>query len=199
VSGRRFDSRPAVLRCGRCGRFADWKDARLQIVCGCRAQIGMPPALVREPSAGELANALELLHREFGDRPLVADGRPVSLKDLSLLVAEMDGGVAGALAWRPVERGLHVVAMATDPMWQRSGVGGQLLAEAELIARQQAWPMVVVTMTNDNIPALYFCQRRGYRLSAVLPGAVASHARDPNAVGFGGIPIRDEIQLKKEL
>ena len=199
MNDRGFEGRPAVLRCGRCGRFADWKDARLQVVCGCRAHIALAPPLVREASDADRVAALDLFAREFGHRQLVANGEPVSLAELPLLVAEPEGGITGALGWRPLENGLHIVAMATDPMWQRAGVGGVLLAEAELLARQQSRSHVVITMTNDNIPALYFYQRRGYRLSAVLPGAVAAHVRDPVAVGFAGIPIRDEIQLRKDL
>jgi hypothetical protein len=57
---------------------------------------------------------------------------------------------------------------------------------------------VIVTITNDNVPALYFYQRRGYRLVAILRDSVAAHARD-ELVGFAAIPIRDEIQLSKDL
>ena len=195
MNDRPLDDRAAVLRCGRCGRFADWKDARLQVVCGCRAKIPLPPFLVREASARDRESALDLLAREFGGRQLMSAGTPVAAEDLALLVAETDGGVTGALAWRPVEGGLHIVAMATDPMWQRSGVGGQLLAEAEQLARQRSWTRVIVTTTNDNIAALYFYQRRGYRLAAIRPRDAAGSP----AVGFAGIPIRDEIQLTKNV
>jgi hypothetical protein len=54
-------------------------------------------------------------------------------------------------------------------------------------------------MTNDNIPALYFYQRHGYRLVTVLSGAVSSHPHNKNFVGFAGIPIEDEVQLAKNL
>ena len=199
MSEARFDARRAVLRCGRCGRFADWMDARVQVVCLCRPDLAIPPPLVREASENDRHLALDLFEREFSGRPMIADGHPVSMAELSVLVAETEAGVKGALAWRTAERGLHIVAMATDPMWQRSGVGGQLLAEAEQLGRQQSTPRVIVTLTNDNIPALYFYQRRGYRLSMVLAGAAAPHVRDPHVVGFAGIPVRDEIQLTKEL
>ena len=58
---------------------------------------------------------------------------------------------------------------------------------------------MIVTITNDNIPALYFYQRRGYRVSAILRDSVAAHSPDQQAVGFAGIPILDEIQLVKFL
>lgn len=191
--------RPAVLRCGRCGRIADWTEARVQIVCGCRARLELPPPLVREAAPVDRACALDIFTREFGGRQLVADGQPVSLEHTDLLIAETEGGVAGALAWRRVSGALHIVALATDPMWQRSGVGGYLLAEAELLARRLSLPLVRVTISNDNIPALYFYQRRGYRLSAVLPDSLSSQPANRGLVGFANIPIADEVQLAKNL
>jgi ribosomal protein S18 acetylase RimI-like enzyme len=90
-----------------------------------------------------------------------------------------------------------VLALATDPMWQRSGVGGYLVAEAEEIARRQGLARVEVSTTNDNLPSLYFYQRRGYRIHEVHAGAVARHFHDETSVGFAGIPIRDEFILVK--
>jgi ribosomal protein S18 acetylase RimI-like enzyme len=192
-----FTDRAAVLRCGRCGRIADWKEARVQIVCGCRAPLELPPPLVREAAPADRTPALDIFLREFGGRQLVADGRPVSLEDTDLLVAETEGGIAGALAWRRLTGALHIVAMATDPLWQRSGVGGSLLAEAELLARRLSLPVVRVTVSNDNIPALYFYQRRGYRLSAVVPDSLSSQPANRGLLGFANIPIADEVQLAK--
>lgn len=199
MSSRGFEGHPAVLRCGRCGRLTDWTDARLQVLCGCRPTLELPPALVRDPDEADRANALELFRREFGTHQLVAGGAPVSIEAASLLVAETEGGITGALAWRLLDHALHVVALATDPLWQRAGVGGCLLAEAEATARRVGRFQVMVTLTNDNIPGIYFYQRRGYRLSAVLPGVVAALPENRHAVGFAGIPVRDEIQLIKDL
>ena len=115
------------------------------------------------------------------------------------IVAEMNGEIAGALAYRLVDAGLHIAALATDPMWQRSGVGGYLVAEAELLARRFNIPRVIVSMTNDNLPSLYFYQRRGYFVSQWIPNGAARLTSSASLVGFGGIPIRDEVRLEKTL
>ena len=52
--------------------------------------------------------------------------------------------------------------------------------------------------TNDNLPALYFYQRRGYRITALVPGSVVGRTGELR-VGFAGIPVRDEVQLEKLL
>jgi ribosomal protein S18 acetylase RimI-like enzyme len=194
-----FGARAAVLRCGRCGKFVDWADSRLQVVCGCRPHLDLLPVLVREATDTDREKALELFRRDFGHRQMVAYGQAVSLDDAAALVAETDREIAGALAWRHFDGALHILALATDPMWQRAGVGGHLVVEAELLARREGQPRVTVTITNDNLPALYFYQRHGYRLSAVLRDSVAEHARDEHVLGFAGIPVRDELQLAKAL
>lgn len=194
-----FGAKPAVLRCGRCGKFVDWEDSRLQVVCGCRPHLELPPVLVREASAVDREKALELFRRDFGHKQMVAYGEAVSLDDAAALVAETDGEIAGALAWRPFDGAFHILALATDPMWQRAGVGGHLVAEAELLGRRAGHPRMIVTITNDNLPALYFYQRQGYRVSAILRDSIAAHNREQQAVGFAGIPILDEIQLVKYL
>ena len=194
-----FGSRPAVLRCGRCGRFVDWEGSQLQVVCSCRPHLELPPVVVREAQNGERAKALELFKRHFGPAQLVAYGHAVDLEEASALVAETENEIAGALAWRTFEGAFHIVALATDPMWQRAGVGGHLVAEAEVLARVHGRPRIVVTITNDNLPALYFYQRRGYRFAAIVRDSAFTHAVGQAPMGFAGIPIRDEVQLVKEL
>jgi ribosomal protein S18 acetylase RimI-like enzyme len=191
--------KPAVLRCSRCGTFVDWSDARSLVVCECRPRIELPPVLVREAADAERAAALELFRRDFGRSGIVAFGQLMDLDASPALVAEMNGEVAGALAYRLVDSGLHIVALATDPMWQRSGVGSYLVAEAELMARRLKIPRMIVSMTNDNLPSLYFYQRRGYYVSEWIPNGAAKLSNSATLAGFGGIPIRDEVRLEKTI
>jgi hypothetical protein len=56
--------------------------------------------------------------------------------------------------------------------------------------------------TNDNLNALRFYQKRGFRLAALYPGAVdESRTIKPQIplVGENGIPLHDEIRLELAL
>jgi ribosomal protein S18 acetylase RimI-like enzyme len=194
-----FGAKPVVLRCSRCGRFVDWEEARLQIACGCRTKLELPPVLIRTATDADRAGALALIRRDFGQTTIVAFGEPVNLDDALMLAASMKGELAGALAYSLLPDAVQILALATDPMWQRTGVGGHLIAEAEGVARSRGLGRVVVATTNDNLPALYFYQRRGYVVTALVPGAILPHLRVHPAAGFGGISIRDEIRLEKNL
>ncbi|HJZ72148.1 MAG TPA: GNAT family N-acetyltransferase [Vicinamibacterales bacterium] len=193
-----FGAKPAVLRCARCGRFVDWQGAYLQLVCGCRPRIELPPVLVREATDAERSEARQLFERDFGRTTIVAFGDVVDIDQMPALVAVMSGPPSGALAYRLMGDALHIVALATDPMWQRSGVGSYLLAEAELLARRLGLKRLVVSTTNDNLPSLYFYQRRGYILTDLVPNSISAHTSE-HVPGFAGIPVRDELRLEKRL
>lgn len=194
-----FGAKPSVLRCSRCGKFVDWEHARLQIVCNCRSQLDLPPVLVRGATAEERPRVQELFLQDFGHLTIVAFGEVMHAGQEEALVAEMKDDIAGVLAWRRMGDAFHVVALVTDPMWQRSGVGGYLLAEAELMARREGLTRIVTATSNDNLPSLYFFQRHGYRMTAIARDAFAQHLEDQQAIGFAGIAVKDEIQLEKTL
>ncbi len=194
-----FGAKPSVLRCARCGRFVDWEEAQVQTVCGCRPRLPLPPVLVRQAEPEDRELTLALFRRDFGRAAIVAFGEVMTLEDHPAIVAEMKGELAGALAYRLLPDMLHIVALATDPMWQRSGVASHLVAEAELLARRHGLKKLAFATTNDNLPALYFYQRRGWTIDQVVPGEVIPHVTVPGAKGFAGIPVRDEIRLGKTL
>ncbi len=193
-----FGAKPAVLRCARCGKYVDWEEAQLQIVCSCRPHLDLPPVLVREATDAERSAARTLIQRDFGRTRIVAFGELMDVDQMPALVAVMRDEPSGVLAYRLYGDALHIVALATDPMWQRSGVGGYLVAEAELLARRLSLKRLLVATTNDNLPALYFYQRRGYRLTDLVPDSIKSHTHQ-EIPGFAGIPVRDEIRLEKRI
>jgi N-acetylglutamate synthase-like GNAT family acetyltransferase len=79
------------------------------------------------------------------------------------------------------------------------GVGTALVAEVKDIAGRAGCARLWVITTNDNVDALRFYQRRGFRLAALYTGAVdecrTRLKSEIPTVGDHGIPLRDELEL----
>ena len=79
-----------------------------------------------------------------------------------------------------------------------AGAGSALIEALVTRLKAKACTRLWVTTTNDNLSALRFYLRRGFRLIKVRPGAVDEARRlKPliSTVGQHGIPIHDEIEL----
>jgi GNAT superfamily N-acetyltransferase len=86
---------------------------------------------------------------------------------------------------------------------QFTGTGSALLTGVRDIARSAGCRRLWVVTTNDNVDALRFYQRRGFRLARLRPGAVdesrATLKAEIPTSGSYGIPLRDELELELEL
>jgi len=66
----------------------------------------------------------------------------------------------------------------TDADWEwvstigRRGIGSVLLDEVEARAKAAGASQVRLSATNDNFPALRFCQLRGYTLRQLIPNRI---------------------------
>lgn len=111
-------------------------------------------------------------------------------------VAEEDGQPLGIATYR-VEG--NECELAFIEAFEPGRELGTALLDAVRAAVAGCDRMWVVT-TNDNLDALRFYQRRGFRIAALRPGAVdeARKRLKPRIghIGAFGIPIRDEIELE---
>lgn len=83
------------------------------------------------------------------------------------------------------------------------GIGSALLTAVKGIARDAGCRRLWVVTTNDNVEALRFYQRRGFRLVLIRPGAVDRSREmlksDIPRSGAYDIPLRDELELEMTL
>jgi GNAT superfamily N-acetyltransferase len=86
---------------------------------------------------------------------------------------------------------------------RRAGIGTALLAAFIEAVRAAHLDWIWVVTTNDNLDALRFYQRRGFRIGEVRVGAVdrTRLGLKPSIARLGehGIPLRDEIELVLDL
>ncbi|HEV3378702.1 MAG TPA: GNAT family N-acetyltransferase [Thermoleophilaceae bacterium] len=118
------------------------------------------------------------------------------------LIAETpDGALAGVLTY--VVRSDECEILTLHAAERRTGAGTALIEEVERRAAERGCRRLWVLTTNDNVDALRFYQRRGFRFAALNPGAVEeSRTRlkpEIPETGEYGIPLRDELVLEKEV
>jgi ribosomal protein S18 acetylase RimI-like enzyme len=140
------------------------------------------------------------IRRRWGEPGVVSRGRLRTGTELSALCATDDNGVVGVVSW--LSEGASVELVTLDS--ERPGKGiGTLLMDAILNAiDMHPVERVWLVTTNDNIDALRFYQKRGWRLAALHAGAIAESRRLKPSIpetGAYGIPIRDEIELEYPL
>ncbi len=156
---------------------------------------------IRSPQTdADCAWVAEVWLAEWGGEVMVTRGRLHRLAEMQALIAWDEGGRAGLATYRLQDRDCEL--MSLNALTDGRGVGTALLAAVEEAARVAGCPRLWLITSNDNLDALRFYQRRGYRLVAVHPGAVdAAREVKPTIplVGNYGIPLHDDLELAKNL
>ena len=89
-----------------------------------------------------------------------------------------------------------------DALEEGRGVGTALFDAVVEAAREAGCERVRLVTTNNNLRALAFYQKRGFRLVALVPGAVEESRRIKASIpeeDSTGLPIRDELHLELSL
>lgn len=111
-------------------------------------------------------------------------------------IAERGARISGLLTYDVQPGVLEIVTI--NAIDQHTGVGTMLIEAVRAEAKHRGCHEITLTTTNDNLDALRFYQRRGFRLAALRHGAVdRSRLRKPRIPRTGeyGIPLHDEIDL----
>jgi ribosomal protein S18 acetylase RimI-like enzyme len=157
---------------------------------------------------------LHVRHREESDRDEVEAflaerhsarvarlGRLEQPLDHPALVAERDGALAGVLTFVLGEGDCEILTLHAAKRF--GGTGTALVEAVEALATEAGCQRLWLITTNDNVDALRFYQRRGFRLAALHRGAVdrSREQLKPEIprVGDHGIDLRDELELDKVL
>lgn len=193
-----------IFACSACGVPMDWADAHLRVSCGCHREKRKTHSLTLRRATEEDTPALKALClRFFQHTDLITFGQRYELTDCESLVAVRDSKLTGLISYVYQEDTCLVVAFAVAGGEQARGVGAQLQDWLEGECLGLGITRMILSTTNDNLPALYFYQRHGFHITQVLPNEIGraleeifgGHVPD----GFGGIPIRDEVRLEKQL
>lgn len=136
-----------------------------------------------------------------GGPPIFGVLHEYSPSDVEGLVSRDENGAkTGLVTWWSDGETAEVVSLHATP--QGCGTGARLMDAAESELKGSGVTRVVLATTNDNVRALSFYQRRGYRLVGVRLDEMARIRQtkpDVPRVGQDGVPLRDMWELEKEL
>jgi DNA-3-methyladenine glycosylase I len=141
------------------------------------------------------------LDSHWGSTKIVTRGKAYYAHLLPGFVAEWidrpeDSAPIGLVIYRA--EGTECEIMTIDSTYTGIGVGSALIEAVKAAAAAEGCKRLWLITTNDNLQALKFFQKRGLRLVAVYPDALAeSRKLKPQIplIGKEGIPLRDEIEL----
>lgn len=133
--------------------------------------------------------------------PVVSIERTYTPEDVSGLCWRDEWGEAqGLITWHTDGDRAEIVTL--DAYQQGRHIGGRLLDGAEAELRRRGVREISIVTTNDNLRAIAFYVRRGYRIVRLeLDGM--ERVREVKAgvprLGADGIPLRDMFELRKHL
>jgi len=156
--------------------------------------------LIREPTESEWEWTAEAAE-EIGGPVVVSAGCLYDLREHPTLIALWGQDPVGLIVFRESDDSFEVLAIKASR--KNEGIGSALLSEVEDIARQRSIRCIGLSTTNDNLDALRFYQKRGFRVCAYHVGAfddvlrLKGKSADAKVVGYFGIAMRDVIELSK--
>jgi ribosomal protein S18 acetylase RimI-like enzyme len=149
-------------------------------------------------SESERQEIRRFVQRFWGEQEQLCFDRKFVVTELPAYVAHAKNKVVGFVSYAEAENGVIIVALGILPQHQNSGVGTILIKKLETVTKKLGKTKLLVSTSNDDLPALAFYQSLGFQIYEVKPNVIAEkHAKILK--GIGGLPIRDELRLQKKL
>lgn len=132
----------------------------------------------------------------WGSETVIAS-KPFNTLTLPGFIAQVDGKPAGVLTFAIAKKKCEIVSLNSTV--QENGVGTALIDKVKEVAREKSCASVWLVTSNDNIDALRFYQKRGFRITKVHKNAIDEARKlKPQIplIGKNGIPMKDAIELE---
>ena len=191
--------RDAVFKCGLCRKFLCGEHAQLRIACPeCVKKTKLEYTIDRATSEEKKKEIGGFVRGFWGEEEQLTFDRKFKVRELPAYVAIFKDSAVGFISTAEVDDAIIIVALGVLPQYQSSGVGKGLVKKVEDEAIQRKKKRLLVSTSNDDLPALAFYQSVGFQIYGVKPNVIAEkHGKI--LMGIGNLPIRDELRLQKRL
>lgn len=151
----------------------------------------------RRSTPGDVPQICEFWREHWGGEFVVAHGKVYRPDGLAGFIA-LDGDQwVGLVTYQVLDRECEIVSL--DSLREGEGIGSRLIEKVLEEAQRAGCARLFLVTTNDNLHALGFYQKRGFKLVRVNREALEASRKIKPAIpliGLHGIPLRDEIELE---
>ena len=195
----KYCGKDAVYRCDACGKQLCTDHLKLRTVCPhCIKKTTLAYANNKVASDEERETVRELVRRFWGEEEQLTFGRKFMVAELPTYAAKVGNNIIGFVSFTEADDAIIIAALGVLPLYQGSGVGTGLVEKVEDEAKRMHKKRLLVSTSNDDLPALAFYQSLGFQIYEVKLSVIAEKHGEISD-GIGGLPVRDELRLQKIL
>ncbi|MGB5912826.1 MAG: GNAT family N-acetyltransferase [Promethearchaeia archaeon] len=142
----------------------------------------------------------QIIKEEWSSTGIVTRGRSYDIEKLTGFIAVYKNEKVGLLTYNIENEECEIITL--NSLIENIGIGTYLLRSLESFMQSKKVKRIWVITTNDNLDALRFYQKKGFRIKAIYTDAIKESRKlkpEIPILGFYDIEIRDEIELEKKL
>jgi len=194
-----YCEKDAVYRCSVCGKMLCAEHVKLRTVCpSCIKKTTVEYTIHKVVLDQEREKIQEFVQRFWGEQEQLSFDRKIMVAELPAYVAKVENNIIGFISFTEADDTVIIVALGMLPQYQSAGVGRSLIEKVEGEAKRMLKKRLLVSTSNDDLPALAFYQSLGFQIYEVKPNVIAEKHGEI-LEGIGGLPVRDELRLQKIL
>ena len=136
----------------------------------------------------------------WGSDILVSRGKIHRAEDLDGILVYDEKKIVGLGPYHNENNDCEIVLLET--FIRNKGIGSQLIERIKEIAKTKNCKRIWIITSNDNIDAIKFYQRKGFRISKIYNNAMEESRKLKPEIPYIGnyeIPIRDEIEFEMRI
>jgi ribosomal protein S18 acetylase RimI-like enzyme len=191
-------SKSAVYKCSVCGYLLCSEHAKLGTICPQCFKKTKVSSTIEKTSKREKASIREFVRKFWGEEEQLTFDKKFVVSELPGYVVKVEEKTVGFISFADTDDAIIIVALAVSPKYQGCGIGKNLIKKVQNDAMKIKKKELLVSTSNDDLPALGFYQSQGFQIYEVKPNVIAEK-HGGLFEGIGKLPIRDELRMRKKL
>lgn len=189
----------ATYKCAVCGKLLCGAHTKIRTICpSCLRKTTLEYTVIKAKTKEEKNKIRQFVERFWQEQEQLTFDKKFLVAELPAYIVKVKGQTVGFVAFAETEDAIIIVALGVLPQYQNLNIGKSLVEKVEEEAKRLCKKKLLVSTSNDDLPALAFYQSIGFQIYEIKQNVIAEK-HGMVLKGVGGLPIRDELRLQKQI